>query len=396
MDRRTIVTIASLLLVPCVPLAAAVRSVKVVYDHQANRLTCGPTGVTDDVCVVSVRPGDIVSVQVVNSVPGLLEVDMVKTDRPRPAATESISAIELPPVIGSAFPGLIAKGDEEGAPREPQQIYADINAQIRLVQHALHHDLAGYEGARRTLGELRNELLIRLEVPDDGDAVTEALFEAGGVRATEEQIVEWWENLTHLLSVAPESLQSFRPVHYTYDDDFDIQIGFASNSELVTAPSHFPMIAVREQGGWRVSTSTGIAFSRLKDDEYTVQEIMEPDDEGDVRMRRVAVEEEGDVINPEPALFIHLTPGWEGFFDRFQLTFGVGVDADSGGRTYAGLSYRFGSAGSILIGAAGGQVKRLSASVDPNDLGDIDPNDVRKDVFDVDAMFALSWRFGRE
>lgn len=395
MDRRIIVAIVSLLLTPCVPLYGAVRSVKVVYDHQANRLTCGTGGATDDVCVVSVRPGDIVSVQVVNSVPGLLEIDMVKTDRPRPVESEGLAAIELPPVIGSAFPGLIAKGDDDG-PRDPQQIYADINAQIRLLQHALHHDLNTYEGARRTLGDLRNELLIRLEVPDDGEAVTEALFAAGGVRATEEQIVEWWEDLTHLLSVAPASLQSFRPVHYTYDDDFDVQIGFTSNSELVIAPSHFPMIAVREHGGWRVSTSTGIAFSRLKDDEYTVQEVIEPDGEGDVRFRRVAVEEEGDVINPEPALFIHLTPGWEGFFDRFQLTFGVGVDADSGGRTYAGLSYRFGSAGSILIGAAGGQVKRLSASVNPSDLGDIEPNDVRKDVFDVDAMFALSWRFGRD
>jgi hypothetical protein len=238
-------------------------------------------------------------------------------------------------------------------------------------------------------------LIKALAVDDDASHVAAELVNSGaGAERNKAALEDWWSNVTTLLNIAPAELGSFRPVYYTFEDaDFDVQIAFRSKSNLITSPTNFPLIVAREPSGWRASTSTGIAFTRLTDDEFTVRTV--PGSAGG-DAKRVAIKESSDVIDPEAAFFIHLAPNQRGLFGRFQLTVGLGLDTAAATRTYGGISYRFGNAGTILVGAAGGRVKRLSESIDPNDLGDNDPNATRRDVFDIAPMFGLSWRFGQQ
>ena len=367
-----------------------------VYDHGAQRWTCD--GGTPQIapCVATVNEGNVVSVTITNALPGLFSYLIEKKDR-EPEGLSNALAKKLG--IPTDQPAATGGGTQTaGASTGPNidQLYQNLLASLRAFRASvLKPNFPGYQDKLTALRSAHDALLAGLRQDKTlasgttaGSDVLKALkVKSVGISLTDDAFVTFWGHLEDLIADAPDTPTNGPSASFDYDDrDFDIVITIKALNPLLANPDIESRASVRLAHAFRVLTTTGLALSGLVDDHYTV--VTETVNGTDVRKARA---ERSDKISiPEATLFIHLTPF--GSYSRLAASVGIGIASNASGRMYAGLSWRLGTAGALTFGVAGGNVKRLSRNVDVNNLGTVDPEATRRDVYRTSYMFGISWR----
>src|SRR5204862_6545786 len=95
--------------------SSALADISVVYDQSTAQLSCAGKTTSDVVCTVEAGDGDLISVQGVISVPGVLDMAIQKVDQPQEAApaafvTAAGSSAAQTPAANSAAPNQTIHG----------------------------------------------------------------------------------------------------------------------------------------------------------------------------------------------------------------------------------------------------------------------------------------------
>jgi hypothetical protein len=405
MRPRVYSTLLSVLVVLSIASSAvgATQST-LIYDHSTRKWQCGSGLPQISPCVMSVYEGDVITVSIINTLPGLFSYEIKKTDR-EPEGLSNALAEKLGIPVDQKSGGTGGGVGPNGLALLPttEQLYQDVLRSLRELKIAVVKEgFPGYADKIRALRAAHDALITDLRtnkhLAPGANSATEVLaaLKAAGVTPslTDDAFVEFWGHLQDLLADAPDAVAPDGPSGtFTYEDrDFDIEIIIKATNPLLSNPDIDTTSAIRLTHAFRVTTTTGFAISGLVDKHYTVvtETVGTGDDAHEVRK---AVEEERDKISiPEATLFVHLAPAGGGKWSRAAISVGIGIANDASGRLYAGVSWRIGSAGAFTIGMAGGKVKHLSRNVDVDNLGEVDPEQSRRDVYRSSYMVGISWR----
>jgi hypothetical protein len=374
--------------------ASAAAAADILFDHGNGALTCGDrTGVGG--CATKAGDGEALTIAFARSAPELLDRTVTITRR-HAALREKVKSILFPTGITPEAP----EGTKGGTVVKNVSTIDHSYRTVENAARAISDDISagGMIGFRDHKIILREAVAALAQFAGGYDKVPDALKNVANLERPIGDISTWWANVRALNDVSDEPAP-LQPETTIVDDDLEITIAFTSKNPLVKVPQ--PMkITVLLSSGWILSTSTGFAASRLVDDHYTVRTVVDTPTTGTTPAvtHREAVAEERDAATPEATYFVHLrnVSDPNGFWRALprELSFGVGLATGVKGRLYLGASYALGSAGAFTVGIAGGNVKRLSRNVNVKNLGDVDPEATRRDVFTAGPFVALSWRFG--
>jgi hypothetical protein len=253
-----------------------------------------------------------------------------------------------------------------------------------------HHSLIGeLKPASNTPGDIVKAIRAIL-----GDDLEKRL----GISETD--LTTWFSSEIDLVTKASQGLGCSSAATFHVDVPFDTLLEWKSSNALIKDPpgDTVPILF----SAWQVAGSTGFAFSGLTDNHYTVRTVTVTPAQGSTAAvtKRVAVAESDDSYLPEVTGFVHFMrfgnalgcAGRKTCWMPRQYSVGGGLSAGLSGRVYLGVSWPLGRVGSITLGAAGGQVKRLSKNVDRDNLGTTDPEASRRDVIRTSWFFGVSWR----
>lgn len=373
------------------------KSLTATFDHGNRTWTCnGASGMRD--CALKAHEGDSVTVTVINTLPGLFSVEITQDLKEVVGIDSGISGkFGIPSgVAPTSTSGGVSPAkpgpNEPPPPPDPHVAYDALLAKLRDIRGVLLGDFSRYEAADQDLTDAHATLLSVLttngmpaNTTDASAALTILNAKKVPLGMSEDQFKVMWDQVNTLLAIAPVRRTDGPSATFTYDDrDFDVTIVIKALSPLIQNPQISTKAVVQLKGAWKVSTTTGFAISGLRDDHYTTT----TETTGTGTTVNKAVREERDVISiPEVTLFLHVYPQAQ----RFAFSAGIGVAAEASGRMYLGCSYRLGRAGALTFGVAGGKVKRLSKNVNVDDLGEVDPEAARRDVYRGSFLFGYSW-----
>jgi hypothetical protein len=382
-----------LLMIACtLPCFAAAT---ITYDHQTGTLNCGSASSPDAVCSVQARDGDVITVRVVNSVPGLFEMSAQRVDQPPEIAPASfVTAAGWTSANKPTAGGVTPKGANigiGGAPVSVTDAYNALVSAVTVMETTLRSNLSSYPQAISVLRSARSALLSAVQpVADDPTAVAKAIItkvaaEGSGLSATETELADRWSKLTKFVSVAPAGLGDLAPQVFRYvDRDFDIVADIKPTFDLFVIPPRRFITVTQLTNAWTVRTTTGIAFSGLYDEHYTKRTNGTTTN---------VVTERRDMALPDATMLLHVSP--RGSNDRHSLTLGIGIaTGTANGRLYVGYGRKLGQVAAWTLGIAGGNVKRLSESIDRDNPGSADPEQSRRDVFKFAPFIGISVRIG--
>jgi hypothetical protein len=270
------------------------------------------------------------------------------------------------------------------------------------LEVSLRSDLGHYDSTLKVVHETRDALLRELQpVADDPSAVGAALLaklnaQGAKIGSSASELADRWGKLNTFLGAAPAGRGSLSPQVFHYvDRDFDLVVDVKSTTPLFTIPSKRFIVIVQLASTWTIRTTTGIMISGLWDEHYTKHTVVVTPASGTTAaVTRIEVaRERRDAGFPEVTMLMHISP--RGTRDRHAVSLGIGVASGSAsGRVYAGYSHKLGQSAAWSIGIAGGNVKRLSESIDRTNPGSADPEQSRRDVFKFAPFIGLSVRLG--
>ncbi len=181
------------------------------------------------------------------------------------------------------------------------------------------------------------------------------------------------------------------PFTYT-GQDFDVQVDVAPAAASAPAGDKADGTSVtkgfyiqgRRDHDWMLFTSTGLALSRLVDDEYGVR---------DNGATKSLVKLSPDKARGEFLVFLNFqNRGVTG--QAIPVLFGLGVGSTGADmRYYLGPGLSLGSWGALHLGLVGGRVKRLRDSVDAVDYKGTDPSAELRSVFETSYFLSITARF---
>lgn len=391
------------------PLVLAASLVMLPRPVLANRVheivvDVGTGEITGDGKPVQVHEEDIVSVRLTNTLPGLFTYTVTTVLRPERALPAQLGidfGLIKPKAAASPAPPPPGPPVEERAEPTVIELYNELIAKWQEFQRVIagKYTAATYEAALTALVKARHELLFTSKVPDDGASVAAALNKGRAVKVPEDPVIAAWEAIRRMLSIAPESTADLGPFLFTFDDrEFDLLVTVAPVAGVTAAAPRTVSVPVREKYGWKWTTTTGFAFSGLRDHNWSIRtvEVTPATDGKPAVTRNAAMEEDKDRISTEPAVFIHVSPIHGSAWERLAVTTGVSVNPTNAARIYGGVSWLFGRVGALTAGVAAGRVKVLGKNVNRADLGTLDPQQARRDVFTTAAFVAFSLRFGAQ
>ena len=152
--------------------------------------------------------------------------------------------------------------------------------------------------------------------------------------------------------------------------------------------AHSRSLALNE---WRLTPIAGVAFSRLYDERYATRtvEVVPPVEGGPGLVRVEMVKEPRDVASPEATLSLALSRRGRGG----AAIFGFGVGSAGSARGYLGYGHRLGPIW-LQLGAAIGQVDRLSSSIDRFNAGAVNPDLSVVKALRVAPFIGISYALG--
>lgn len=373
--------------------AANAKQFDAKYDHGKRQWNCNGTPAAGD-CLLQVNELDTVSVSIVNTIPGLFSWDIQQDLKPVVGVSNSILKLFGIPVpqapAGANNAARIAAMEILLAP-PPDDAYENLLIATDELRSALLGDFTDYALRFRYLTNARVQLL-RALAPAATSTAAEVLAALKARRVsilmTDAQFTAYWTELDDLIATAAVAPTNGPSKSFTYDDrDFDVNVLIKPVNDLVQNPPLETRSVVQLKNAWRISTTTGLAVSGLRDDHYTTR--TETTGSGTTAVtKKIAVREDRDQVSvPEATLFVNLYPP----ACNWAFSAGMGVATNASGRIYLGASYRLGRAGALTFGVAGGKVKRLSKNVNVDDLGTVDPEASRRDVYRGSFMLGFSW-----
>lgn len=383
--------------------------VSLTYDHSANKLTCPGGASTDGSCVVTLHEGEILTIQVTNSVPGLFDMSVQKTDQPAEVAPPAfVTAARLSPAQSQATspqPHTNAAELEFNEFRTPTgatvtDAYNAFVAALARLEQSLRNDLSRYPTALSAVRNARADLLAAIQpTADDPLAVAKTVLsrlkeEKSTVSVTEGDLGDVWSKLGKFLRSAPAGLGDLAPQVFHYvDRDFDLAVDVKPTFDLFTIPARRVVAVVQLSDPWVLRTTTGIALSGLYDEHYTRRTFIDTPASGTTPAvtHQEVVRERRDAAYPEATMFLHIAK--VGRHDALSLGAGVAT-GNAAARLYIGYSHRLAMAAAWSVGIAGGNVKRLSNSIDIKNPGNADPEQSRHDAFKFAPFVCVSVRIG--
>jgi hypothetical protein len=370
--------------------AYGIDTVSIKLDQRDGTLTCGGSARSGSCIAAS---GSLVTIDVINSVPDLLDLTVTPT---------AVHAAENKNIVSALFSGGLTPKSAGAAPAV-SKVAAPPSANLDAACQRVLRDLNGindviYRSAMSGYPALKDDLTTAIgEVNRFASAMQKAVPDAlKGQSGLPSDIASWWSNIL-ALDAKSNSLASFPEQAFELEDDTKITIVFQSKNPLITPTP--AMQAIVRVSDWRVVTTTGFAGSGLVDEHYTVRTIVDQAASGSTPAvtHREAIRETPDIANAEATYFVHLSNLSDlARYLPLSPTFGVGLGTGVSGRLYAGTSWQFGNRGNLTVGVALGQVKRLSHNIDPKHLDDgVDPEATRRTLTRAAPFVALSWRLGQ-
>lgn len=382
------------------PLSAGSHTV--VFDHGTNTLICNKIRQTSP-CVIRAAEGDLLELSVLSSSPSLVTASVTKID---------LHAAERTMIQEKLFPTPPANGvgTKAGTPMAFTGTIVDAYEAVGVAIGHINEAISGtdpatggmnhYAAAKQELAAAVTALVGETPSGKPSD-VPKAIKDADLARElSDAELDVWWKNVLSLNKLS-NVLQPMLGRVISIADDTDVTVTFAlaTQNPLIAGPPAGFSVAARIGRGWRLTSSTGFAASRLVDDVYTVRTVVDTPATATTPevSHREALREDRDAATPEACFFVHTRYlGQREASTRWlprELTFGVGVATGTSGRLYTGFGYSLGSRASITVGVAAGKVKRLSKNVNEKNLGTDDPEASKRDAFQFAPFVALSWRF---
>lgn len=359
----------------------------ITYDHKDRKFTC--ENGTD--CTTSVPVGKVVTVLIKDSVPDLLTAQVEITEIPPNRDTTAAIRAFLNPG-GAAKGGAPPPPSKAGlpAPKTTKAAWQGLPSDVDSVRQAVPASLSDYPAAIRAVKEDVGSLIKNLKIVDDSQFLDRLKAEAtaGGfeIGMTDDQVKAFWLAVRQL-AAASSSWSDFGPVSYRPASDFTVTITFSGKNDLVPV-SDTQTLSLVASTSVAITTGTGLGFSGLVDDHYTSITVTDQPASGTTPAvtHRQGVREQRDIGTAEVVFLIHITGASDsGYFSEIWaprgISVGGGVSTGVSGRLYSGLTWNIGRLGFATVGVAGGKVKRLSASANLKNLGDVDPEATRRDVF---------------
>lgn len=400
---KKIIPLLVILACSSTPVFAALKQHTVTYDHSTDTVSCdGVSGCA----LLSVERGDVVVVSITNTVPTLFDYGIEQELLPARGLAKSVfddivNRIKVP-VAPPPQPGVPAP-----SPTTLAGVYVAYVDAARAFQRSLGTPgFPNYTASLDALISARSALLTKANAATAQDVLGQLTVETVPLGVSGDEFVATFDAITKVIQAATPTLTNGPTQTFIYDaQDFKIKISAKAKTDFtfVTTPPREKIVTATLSDSFDIGMSSGLAISGLVDDVYTIKTVTDTAEDGTTSERRTAVLEEQDTsASPEAAMFIHITPlgadftrDWSSWartvFPR-QLTLGLGLNSDVAARVYAGLSWKFGDVASLTAGVAGGRVKRLSNNVNRDDLGDVDPQASRRDIFRGSYFVGLSWR----
>lgn len=419
--------LALALVVGLVETATAAKpktTIHVVVDAGIGEITrCGKEAATAKTeakdCLVTAHEGAVIAVSVENALPGLFTYTTESQVRPVVLVSADLAGpLGLSPEPAEEETAQAALGAKSVAPvppaPDPLVLYGKVIATLQKLMATVNgsYTPAEYKEAREALVTARAEFLNALAMPDESAAVAAAVAdratpkplptdpaELARVVARREALAAdvkvSWDVVREVLKTAPVKPTPLGPFLVTFrDGEVDIALKIVPTTANPTGVAREVAIPVRERHGWGWSTSTGFAAAGLTDQNFSARTVtVTPATETkEAVTRRELVSESSDRLRVQPSIFLHLYP-FGGVWERVALTTGASLSPNTNAQVYAGASLRLGRIGTLTAGIAGGNVKRQSLNIDADDLGDLDPQQTRRDVFMTRFFVAITARF---
>jgi hypothetical protein len=385
-----------------------IAAVAVTYDHASGTLSCDGASKVEGACIVSLHEGDVVVIQVKNSVPGLFDMAVQKTDKapevaPQAFATAAgLSRAQPQPSTPAPTTSSQMSVDEfiQSGGTSVTDVYNSFVQALALLEHSLRVNVSEYPGAVRDVRRARVALLAAIQpTADDPLAVSKAVLaglkkEKSIVAVTERDLSDVWTKLDNFLRAAPSGLGDLAPQTFRYEDrDFDLAVDIKPNFDLFSIPTRHFVLPVQLAGAWTLRSTSGIALSGLYDEHYTKRTFIDTPATGTTPAvtHEEVVRERRDAAYPEATLFLHIAR--QGRHDALSLGAGIAT-GNAAARLYLGYSHKLALAAAWSVGIAGGNVKRLSNGIDVKHPGTADPEQTRHDVFKFAPFVCVSVRLG--
>lgn len=388
----------------------------VVYDHAADKFTCDGKE-----CAGPVPTGKVVTVFVRNSAPDLVTIQIQITEaQPDAETAEAIKKLFSPTAADSTGAAAAAGGTattfdtlrsrrasflaDDTGPASVAEAWALVREGVRDLRRAVPNNLSGYPAAVKKVQQGLAFLAFEVGEIDDGAKFHAALAAKDPnlkIGLTADEMKTFWPEALKLGRIRP-MLADFAPVAHRPADDFTVTITFAGKNALIPV-AETRTLSLLAGTAVRIRTATGLAYSGLVDDHYTAITVVDTPatDTKPAVTHREGRRERRDQGTPELALLIHVgAESDQGYFSwplvPRAFSFGTGLTTGVSGRLYAGGTWNFGRFVHLTAGYAGGKVKRLSESVNLKNLGDIDPEATRRDVFDTSWFASFTVRLPRQ
>jgi hypothetical protein len=422
---RSILVLAAVVGLVETATAARPTAIHVAVDAGSGQITrCGTADTETQAagvkgCLVTAHEGAVIAVSVEHALPGLFTYTTESHER----AVSLVSA-DLAGALGLSAPepeeetaqaaDTFRTAAPAGATPDPLILYGEVIAAFQELTATVNgsYTSGDYEKARRMLVDARAEFLKALAMPDESSAVAAAIAERATPQplpadageqarlvarreALASDVKASWDAVREMLKTSPVKPASLGPFLVTFrEGEVDIALKIVPTSANPTGVAREVAIPVREKHGWGWSTSTGFAAAGLTDQNFSARTVTvtPATDTKEAVTRRELVAESSDRLRVQPSIFLHLYP-FGGAWERVALTTGASLSPSTNAQVYAGASVRLGRIGTFTAGIAGGNVKRQSLNVDPRDLGDLDPQQTRRDVFMTRLFVAITARF---
>lgn len=382
----------------CVAQSATAKVIEVFFSHANQQFYTDATAATR--WDREVAQDDTIELSIIDTPVGIYEIKLERINK----ADNSLSAalakkLGLPDVgFIMAVPGGAA--DTRSATETYNALAASSAAFNDVLSQPSRYERE-YDSHRVDFRRDFSRIITIAQVTPstDLDAMTNVVHTSLGAGAPAKETIRKVLALARDLWTAGP-LGNERLATYDADQEFDVIITWTvpAGSSVKTPPSQ--RMPVRFASNWIITSTVGMAASRLVDQNYTTRTITTPASGTTPEVtRKVAVREQDDHGSFDGTMFVHVTPTGDWIrrsYWRFlprQLSLGIGIGAtDASGRIYTGVSWPLGRSASITFGAAAGKTKVLSRNVNVDDLGDVDPQASRRDVLRFAPFIGFSWR----
>jgi len=282
----------------------------------------------------------------------------------------------------------------EGDALRPRLFRTVIEYEVRLLagdeeKNLIHHDTAAkyLDEASKAIAAGQADKA-KYSLDEAKSAVDQFGTKSNSKAELITRIAQYQKQLTPPIANGKAILPSF-----TYSgQDFDVRVEVAPDGATASGDDKTERAVItkgfyihgRRDRDWMLFTSTGLALSRLVDDEYGIRET------GNTK---TLVKLGSDKARGEFLVFLNFqNRGITG--QAIPLLFGLGVGSTgSDMRYYLGPGVSLGNWGALHVGLVGGKVQRLRETVDTSDYKGTDPSAERHSVFQTDYFLSITARF---